>query len=113
VSRPRRSGSSNSTLTPSTAAAQPSAETTGVVPLSVVTHGPEAQLWLRADRAGVRVAHRSVRLPVALGAARLRVSDTLWRAPALPELALLGGEGGCILDVFRDGAWLRTGRGYA
>jgi hypothetical protein len=99
----------NSTLTPSTAAAQPAAETTGVVPLSVVTHGPEAQLWLRADRAGVRVAHRSVRLPVALGAARLRLSDTLWRAPALPELALLGGEGGCILDVFRDGAWLRTG----
>jgi hypothetical protein len=99
----------NSTLTPSAAAAQPSAETSGIVQLSVVTHGPEAQLWLRVDRGGARVARRSVRLPVALGAARLRLSDTLWRAPALPELALLGGEGGCIVDVFRDGAWLRTG----
>ena len=99
----------NSTLTPSAAAAQPSAETEGVVPLSVVTHGPEAQLWLRADRGGTRVAHRSVRLPVALGAARLRLPDTLFSAPASPQLALLGGEGGCIVDAFRDGAWLRTG----
>jgi hypothetical protein len=99
----------NSTLTPSAAAAQPSAETAGVLQLSVVTHGPEAQLWLRANRGGVRVAQRSVRLPVALGAARLRLADTLWRAPALPQLTLLGGEGGCIVDAFRDGTWLRTG----
>jgi hypothetical protein len=99
----------NSTLTPSAAAAQPSAETQAVVQLSVITHGPEAQLWLRANRGGVRVARRSVRLPVALGAARLRLPSTLGPAPALPQLALLGGEGGCIIDAFRDGAWLRTG----
>ena len=98
----------NSTLTPSAAAARPSAETEGIVQLDVVTHGPEAQLWLRAERAGARVAHRSVRLPVALGASQLRLTQTLLRAPSVPELEVFGGEGGCIVDVFRDGAWLRT-----
>jgi hypothetical protein len=99
----------NSTLTPSGGAGQPSAETTGIVALSVITHGPEAQLWLRASRSGVQVARRSVRLPIALGAAQLRLTDPVHVAPAVPELSLRGGEGGCIVDVFRDGQWVRTG----
>lgn len=99
----------NSTVTPGAGAAQPSAETDGVVLLSIVTHGPEAQLWLRASRGGREVAQRSVRLPIALGASQLRLREPLLPAPGLPDLALLGGEGGCIVDVFRDGQWVRTG----
>jgi hypothetical protein len=99
----------NSTVTPAASAARPGSETSAVATLSVVTHGPEAQLWLRASRAGELVARRSVRLPVALGAGRLIAERVLSRAPALPRVALLGGEGGCILDAFRDEAWVRTG----
>ncbi len=107
----------NSTVTPQAAAAQVVEPTPGVRALSIVTHGPEAQLWLRASRDGVQVAHRSVRLPIALGASRLRLGAAV-REGHLPRgllaadqplsAALLGGEGGCILDVFRDGQWVRT-----
>jgi hypothetical protein len=99
----------NSTLTPSVASARPSGETGGIVELSVVTHGPEAQLWLRVERAGRPVARRSVRLPVALGAVRLRASALRFQAPASPRLGVFGGEGGCIVDAFRDEAWVRSG----
>lgn len=98
----------NSTVTPQGAAAHVGEPSPGVRALSIVTHGPEAQLWLRASRDGVQVARRSVRLPVALGASRLRLGGTLASPDQPLSAALLGGEGGCILDVFRDGAWVRT-----
>lgn len=107
----------NSTVTSQGAAAELTAPSPSVRALSVVTHGPEAQLWLRANRDGVQVAHRSVRLPVALGASRLRLGAAAPEGhafgglvpPAQPlAAALLGGEGGCIFDVFRDGQWVRT-----
>jgi hypothetical protein len=99
----------NSTVTPLQGPAPPTAETTeGVVALSIITHGPEAQLWLRASRAGTQVAHRSVRLPVALGAVALRLKAAVVREGKPLSVELLGGEGGCIIDVFRDGQWVRT-----
>ena len=98
----------NSTVTPGASSAQPSAETAGIVALSVVTHGPEASLWLRASRGGSLVARRSVRLPIALGASQLKVSESVVAAPNLPRVSVLGGERGCIFDVFREGEWLRT-----
>lgn len=98
----------NSSVTPQAAAAQVSDPSPGVHALSVVTHGPEAQLWLRASRAGAQVAHRSVRLPVALGASQLRLKAAVVSAGQPLSLELLGGDGGCIVDVFRDGRWIRT-----
>lgn len=98
----------NSTVTPQPAATQISEPSSGVRALSVVTHGPEAQLWLRASRNGVQVARRSVRLPVALGASALRLKAAIVRAGQPLAFELLGGEGGCIVDVFRDGVWIRT-----
>jgi hypothetical protein len=98
----------NSTVTPQAAAAQIAEASPGVRAFSVVTHGPEAQLWLRASREGAQVAHRSVRLPVALGASRLRLGAAVVAADQPLSASLLGGEGGCILDVFRDEQWVRT-----
>jgi hypothetical protein len=99
----------NSTVTPQAAAAQVAEPRAGVHELAIVTHGPEAQLWLRASRDGVLVAHRSVRLPIALGASALRLKSSIVREGDPLSFQLLGGgEGGCILDVFRDEHWLRT-----
>jgi hypothetical protein len=98
----------NSTVTPQAAAAPDSDPSPGVRAFSIVTHGPEAQLWLRASRGGVQVAHRSVRLPVALGASALRLRAAVVAAGQPLSVELLGGEGGCIVDVFRDGHWVRT-----
>jgi hypothetical protein len=98
----------NSTVTPQGAATQIAESTPGVRAFSVVTHGPEAQLWLRASREGAQVAHRSVRLPVALGASHLRLEAAVVALDQPLSVSLLGGEGGCILDVFRDEQWVRT-----
>jgi hypothetical protein len=98
----------NSTVTPQTAAAPDSVPGPGVRALSIVTHGPEAQLWLRASRAGAQVAQRSVRLPIALGASALRLRAAVVEVGQPLSIELLGGEGGCIVDVFRDGHWVRT-----
>lgn len=110
----------NSTVTPQSAPASPRT-TSSIVALTVITHGPEAQLWLRASRAcpsdsptpcpehGRQVAHRSIRLPVALGAAALRVKKLIVAPDESPAIALLGGEGGCVVDVFDDGRWVRSG----
>ena len=100
----------NSTLTP--AAASPSAETAGVVELTVTTHGPEAELWLSAERAGVRVARRNVRLPVAMAALDVQLAADSGTAPdpgSSLQLHSLAADGGCIADAFQDGQWRATG----
>jgi hypothetical protein len=99
----------NSTVTPADARA--SAETSGVVELGFTTHGPEAELWLAVERAGQRVARRSVRLPIALGALGARFAPDV---PVLDAQAPLGvyavaADGGCIVDAFQDGHWRATG----
>jgi hypothetical protein len=98
----------NSTLTPHAATAVEDAS--GIRAFSFVTHGPEAQLWLRANRDGAQVAHRSVRLPIALAASQLRLRAAVVAPDEPLQIELLGGEGGCIVDAFSDdGHWLRTG----
>jgi hypothetical protein len=104
----------NSTLTPSAKAAHASQETAGVVSLSFVTHGPEAELWLRASRGGQPLARRSVRLPIAMASDSLQLPQSVWPAAVVPSLQLAGGAPSCIVDVFQldsgaRGAWLRTG----
>lgn len=96
-------------VTPAPASARPSAETAGVVALAVTTHGPEAELRVEAHRAGARVATRSVRLPILLGVEQLSAIEAMLPAPARPRVRLSGEAGGCIVDAFHDGHWLRTG----
>lgn len=96
-------------VAPVPASARPSAETAGVVALEVTTHGPEAELRLEARRAGALVATRSVRLPILLGVEQLAATEAMVPAPARPRVRLSGEAGGCIVDAFRDGHWLRTG----
>ncbi len=101
-------------VTPDAQAEEPSAETSGALAFDVVTHGPEAQLWLRASRSGRTVARRAIRLPIALGGATLSPRAVLLDAPATPEIALAGEAEGFIVDVLRLHAashyqWVRTG----
>jgi hypothetical protein len=76
--------------------------------LWIVTHGPEAEVTLDAQRDGARVARRSFRLPIALGSDALSPMTPLYHAPALPTVRLGGEPGSCIVDAFRDGRWLRS-----
>lgn len=99
--------------------APPQLATSGVVALRIRTHGPEAQLQLRASgqraqdeaaglEAAVIEATRAVRLPVALGADAMQLERPVLEPSTLPKLSLLGGEGDAIADVFGEGRWLSS-----
>ncbi|MET0387639.1 MAG: hypothetical protein ABW321_16840 [Polyangiales bacterium] len=96
----------NSTVTPPPTAA---AETSAVVAFDIVTHGPEAELWLRAYRGDTAVARRAVRLPIALGALSAAASGVVLAPGERPELRGDAADGGCIVDAFRAGHWTATG----
>jgi hypothetical protein len=95
--------------TPDPQSAHPSEPTDGVVHLRAVTHGPEAELAIVAERAGTEVATRSFRLAVALGANVASEQPRIFDAPARPQIGLRSDEGGCIIDAFLERRWLRTG----
>lgn len=121
----------NTAVTPSSAARSGSAVERGVIELEIVTHGPEAELWLRAERDGaperpqsardarVPVARRAVRLPIAMAAVGLRANT--WLPSRSSEFRLRGldvdagsasgpaSPSSCIVDLFRDGHWVATG----
>jgi hypothetical protein len=96
-------------LTPDARSAQPSAVTSAVVRLRVVTHGPEAELQIAAERAGALVGTRAFRLPVALGASALHELPGLLTTASAPRIALQDEEPGCIVDGFHERHWSRTG----
>jgi len=83
-----------------------SREQDGIVALSLIVHGPEAQLTLRATRAGRLVAERALRLPLALGEAGLFVDRSIVEseAPSV-RVAPPPGRGHVIFDVFSSGRW--------
>jgi hypothetical protein len=99
----------NSTLTPSAASQRASELTSGVVALDFVTHGPEAELWLIAERQAQRVARRAVRLPVAMGALALQTRALTWSLEERPVIRVRAAERSCIVDAFQRGRWSRTG----
>lgn len=99
----------NSTVSPTPDAARGSAETDGVVMLDVITHGPEAELWLNAERTGKRVARRAVRLPIAMGALSVAVKARVVAQARDIELHSPAATSGCIVDAYRDGRWRETG----
>jgi hypothetical protein len=96
----------NSTLT---AATRGSEETPGVVVLDVTTHGPEAELWLIAERAGQRVARRAIRLPIAMAALRADTNKLVVERSSALTIASPAAAGGCIVDAFQNGHWRETG----
>jgi hypothetical protein len=99
----------NSTVTPSDAATRGSAESENVVEFAVTTHGPEAELWLTALRAGQPVARRAVRLPVALAALSAQADPEVITDAAQLRVRGLAADGGCIVDAFQGGRWRATG----
>ena len=99
----------NSAVTPSAESQRASELTSGVVALDFVTHGPEAELWLIAERQARRVARRAVRLPVAMGALAVEARALTWSSAERAVIRVLASEGSCIVDAFRRGHWVRTG----
>jgi hypothetical protein len=88
----------------------PQGETEGFVAVELRVFGPEASLSLDALRAGARVAERSLRLPVALGEARLAVPHSLLDQPRDVglDVVLPPGRKQGIVDLFLAGRWSRT-----
>ncbi|HET8933590.1 MAG TPA: hypothetical protein VFN67_09130 [Polyangiales bacterium] len=99
----------NSTLSPSPEAVRGSAETNGVVLFDVTTHGPEAELWLNADRGGKRVARRAVRLPIAMGALSVGINARVVNHARELKVFSPAAVSGCIVDAYQDGRWRETG----
>jgi hypothetical protein len=95
-------------VTPDAASREASKLTSGVVGLQVITHGPEAELRISAERGGAKVAARAFRLPIALGAFAMRdVRPVIAATEALP-LGLQVPERGCIADGFLAQRWAAT-----
>jgi len=88
----------------------PAIETTGLVSLRLRAHGAEAEVVLTASRAGELVATRSVRLPIALGEARLDVASPILPPSAVLPLTLTAppGREHLIVDAFVEGRWSRS-----
>ena len=84
----------------------PSGETSGIVELQVLVHGPDAQLTLEARRAGVLVAERALRLPVGLGEVGLTHTQSLLMPEQL-KLRFVGPPGRELItvDTFAEGRW--------
>lgn len=86
---------------------QPREPSSGLVELSLVVHGPEAEVVVEARREGQIVAERAIRLPVALGEVLLNASRSVVDdAAGLQFTAMLPpGRTHVILDAFRDRHW--------
>lgn len=87
------------------------AETSGLVLLPVVVHGPEAHVELVATRGGEEVARRPLRLPVALATPALDIPDRALDGGERPHLRarVLGDRPAILVEAFRAGRWERTG----
>jgi hypothetical protein len=85
----------------------PTGETDGIVQVSLRVLGPEASLELEALRDGKRVAQRSLRLPVALGEARLDTTRALLDPDEDLGLSVVlpPGRSRGIVDLFAAGRW--------
>lgn len=85
-------------------------ETSGLVRLPVVVHGPEARAELLASRAGVEVGRRWLQVPVALATPALAPGPRIFaqgQAVTL-DVRTLGEPRAVVADVYRGGLWSRT-----
>ena len=88
-------------------------ETDGIVALRVITHGPEASVDVEALRAGVLVARRTVRLPIALAGLRAGLDRVLLSPQGAPSLVvtrqLVQEQAAVLLDAFHEERWRVAG----
>jgi hypothetical protein len=83
----------------------------GVQLAKLRVHGPEAELSLHAMRDGQRVASRAIRLPVALGRAKVGPparTEVDGQTQLEADVVLPPGRIQGIGDVFLDGAWIAS-----
>ncbi|MFO0685421.1 MAG: hypothetical protein U0234_25405 [Sandaracinus sp.] len=81
--------------------------------LPLVVHGPEGTCRLSAVSAvegsvGTVLAHRTVRLPVALATPALGIEDPIGEAGPRVSVVAPPGRDAVIVDVFRAGRWMRS-----
>ncbi len=86
-------------------------ETSGLVRIPLVIHGPEANVNLVATRGGEEVGRRTVQLPVALATPALELEPRVVAEGESPELSVhvLGDRPGVMVEAYQDGRWARTG----
>ncbi len=82
----------------------PQGESEGLQTFVLTVHGPEAEISLEARRAGVLVAERALRLPVALGEVAMTSLG-----PRSLEMTFPPGRSAVTVDAFVDGRWAMTG----
>jgi len=88
----------------------PAGEQIGVVPLAVITHGPETEIELVAFNTGRLIARRTALLPLALGGLVLRLKRPILAAGAPLDLEIEADRGAIVIvDAFASGEWRRTG----
>ena len=84
----------------------PRADTAGLVALTLVARGLDAQLTLEARRGGALVAERGVRLPMGHGEPRIEAAEgSLTQAPITLTFAPPPGRAHLIADLFAAGRW--------
>lgn len=93
--------------TPQASVAQRSSVDEGLIHFVIVPHGPEVAVELQASRLGQPIAHRIVRLPIALATPWLSAPRVASSEIDL-EMHPPPGSDQLILDVFRDGRWIQT-----
>ncbi len=77
--------------------------------LPFIVHGPEGTCELVAMRGDVQIAHRTVRMPVALATPHMALPVAV--SPGrVAEVQLVAppGRDVVIVDIFRNGRWMRT-----
>jgi hypothetical protein len=80
-----------------------------IVAATVVTHGPRAKLDIIATRVDGSETRQTVRLPLALGSARIAPIAPVLQAPAKPTITRVDERGGCVVDAYATERWVRTG----
>jgi hypothetical protein len=77
--------------------------------LPLIVHGPEGTCDLVATRNGGRVAHRNVRMPVALATPFLDVVQPISEGRAADvRVVAPPGRDHVVIDVFGEGRWIRS-----
>jgi hypothetical protein len=84
----------------------PASETAGLVALSLIVRGPDAEITLQARRAGELVAERALRLPIGLGEVAIYAREAIAeRAQIRFDYEPPPGRQHILADVFAAGRW--------
>lgn len=81
-----------------------------ITTITVVIHGPEANLHLFVRNGATLLAERAIRLPIALASSSLRLQEIVVNRAMSPVFRLEDKQedAGCIVDVYHHNHWLFT-----